>query len=408
MFAKKEITKNPVKMQKQPAKKIAFIDLQAQKIRLGNRVEEAVLRVLEHGHYIMGPEVFTLEKSLSEFCGAKHTITCANGTDALMLILMAKEVKAKDAIFVPSFTFAATAEVVALLGATPIFVDVLPNTYNIDPNSLEEGVKTAKKLGLHPKGVFAVDLYGQPADYDLLQNVCHSFNIELWADAAQSFGAEYKGIKVGTFGECTATSFYPAKPLGCFGDGGAVFTNDDALAEILISLRVHGQGHHKYDNVRIGMNGRMDTIQAAILIEKLSIFSEEISKRQAIAARYTTLINSTLMGLIDTPYILPETKSIFAQYTILLKQNYRESIIKTMTAHDIPTAVHYPKTLHQQPAYQHYPTAGQKDLPVSEDLASRVLSLPMHPYLSPQCQEKIVQVLQESCKKTAAQFQEVE
>jgi len=368
---------------------IALVDLQAQKKHLGNKIEKAIERVLNHGHYIMGPEIFELEKKLGEFCGAKHVLSCSNGTDALALILMAKEIKAGDAVLVPSFTFAATAEVVAFLGATPIFIDVLPDTFNIDPNEIEKGVLTAKRLGLKARALIAVDLFGQPANYEVIEAMCEQHGLWLLADAAQSFGASFRGRAVGTMGLCTATSFYPAKPLGCYGDGGAVFTDNDELAEILRSLRVHGEGHHKYDNIRIGVNGRMDTLQVAILIEKLSIFKEEIAERQIVAARYT----ERLKDLVQTPTVLPDLHSVFAQYTIVVENQSRDRIKESLAAQGIPTVIYYPKPLHCQTAYRDYPRAGESTLPVSEDLANRVLSLPIHPYLQAGTQDKIIEAL---------------
>lgn len=369
---------------------ISFIDLQSQKKRLDGRIERAINQVLEHGIYIMGPEVATLEKQLSEYCGAKHTITCSNGTDALALVLMAQGIKAGDAVFVPAFTFAATAEVVAFMGATPVFIDVLPDSFNIDPNNLEKGIGIAKELGLTPRALIAVDLYGQPADYDVLEKLCEKHGIWLMADAAQSFGASYKGRKVGTFGLATATSFYPAKPLGCYGDGGAIFTNDDNLAALLRSIRVHGQGSDKYDNVRVGVNGRLDTIQAAILIEKLAILEEEMLIRQKIAQHYS----DHLKEVVTVPVLSSNVTSAWAQYTICLKNQDREKVVKSLESKGIPTAIHYPKPLHKQLAFKHYPTAGT--LYISEMLAETVLSLPMHPYLDTELQTRIITGVKEA------------
>src|SRR5262245_45944379 len=278
-------------------KPMAFIDLDRQRLYLGDRMDRAIQRVLAHGNYIMGPEVRELEDALSIFCGAKHALTCSNGTDALGLILMALGVGANDAVFCPSFTFAATAEAVAWFGATPVFVDVNEDSFNMDAASLDAGVKAAKRKSLKPVGVISVDLFGQPADYDAIEATCKTHRLWLLSDAAQSFGASYKGRKVGTIGAATATSFFPAKPLGCYGDGGAVFTDDDDLIGILKSLRVHGQGHDKYDNLRIGFNGRLDTLQAAILLEKLRIFPEEIERREKVAVRY----NEKLAGIAHAP-----------------------------------------------------------------------------------------------------------
>jgi dTDP-4-amino-4,6-dideoxygalactose transaminase len=364
---------------------IEFIDLGAQRRRIGQRMDDAVLRVVHHGKYIMGPEVAELEKKLSAFCGAKHVLSCANGTDALGLGLMALNVKPGDAILCPSFTFAATAEVIAWYGATAIFVDVFEDTFNMDPKSLEAGIETAKRRGLKPVGVIPVDLFGQPADFDAIAPIARANNMWIMSDAAQSFGATYKDRKVGTMGQITTTSFFPAKPLGCYGDGGAVLTDDDKLIEVLRSLRVHGQGTDKYDNVRIGMNGRLDTIQAAVLIEKLAIFAEEIVARDKVANAY----NAALKDVAIVPVVKPGYTSVWAQYTIRLPGRDRDKIAAALKAQGVPTAIYYPKPLHVQTAYRDYPVAGN-GLPVSERLAKQVLALPMHPYLDEPTQARIV------------------
>lgn len=355
-----------------------FIDLKAQQERIRPQIDMAIKRVLDHGVYIMGPEVYELEKQLAEFCGAKHAITCANGTDALGLGLMAKNVKLGDAIFVPSFTFAATAEVVSWMGATPIFIDSLEDTYNMDPKSLQQGIQVAKKLGLNPVGIIPVDLFGQPADYDVIQEIADEHNLWVMADGAQSFGATHKNRKVGNIGDMATTSFFPAKPLGCYGDGGAIFTNDDELAAIIKSLRVHGQGADKYDNVRIGMNGRLDTIQAAILIEKLKIFSDELIFRQKTADAYS----QNLKDIVQVPFVMQNSSSAWAQYTIRLPKHIdRNKLIENLKELGVPTMVYYVKPLHLQTAYSHYPTATGVELPVCEMLANEVLSLPMSGYV---------------------------
>ncbi|MBS0185499.1 MAG: DegT/DnrJ/EryC1/StrS family aminotransferase [Proteobacteria bacterium] len=358
---------------------LPFIDLASQQKRIRPQVSEAFQRILDHGSYIMGPEVFELEKKLSQFCDAKHTISCANGTDALALVLMAKDVKPGDAIFVPSFTFAATTEVVAWMGATPVFIDVLKETFNMDPSSLKQGILKAKELGLKPTAIIPVDLFGAPADYDALESIAAENNLWILADAAQSFGATYKKRPVGTFGIATSTSFFPAKPLGCYGDGGAIFTDNDELAEKLISLRIHGQGKDKYDNIYIGMNGRLDTLQAAVLLEKLKIFPEELLSRQNAAVFY----HKALSSLVTTPFLLPDTTSSWAQYTLRLNSTIsRDKVVHELQNQGIPTAIYYVKPLHQQKAYQHYPTALGHHLPNSESLSKEVLSLPMHGYLT--------------------------
>ncbi|MCB8819822.1 DegT/DnrJ/EryC1/StrS family aminotransferase [Microvirga rosea] len=373
---------------------IAFIDLAAQRNRIGSAMDEAILRVVNHGGYIMGPEVKTLEAELSAFCGAKHVISCANGTDALAMVMMAKGVKPGDAVLCPSFTFAATAEVVAWLGATPIFVDVLEDTFNLDIVSLEAGLRTAKKLGLNPVGVIPVDLFGMPADYEPIEAFCKREGLWLMCDAAQSFGASYRGRKVGVIGDATTTSFFPAKPLGCYGDGGAIFTNDDELATVLRSIRVHGQGTEKYDNVRIGVNGRLDTMQAAVLIEKLKIFPSEIEARDRVATYY----NDNLRDVAVVPEVPEGYTSVWAQYTLRMAGFNREQFQADLKAAGIPTAVYYPKPLHQQTAYKGYPVAGN-GLPVSERLAAEVVSLPMHPYLTQDVQDRIIAAVKDALVK---------
>lgn len=370
---------------------IPFIDLAAQRQRLGKAIDDAVLNVVNHGGYIMGPEVKTLETDLAAFSGTRHAISCANGTDALALVLMAKGVKTGDAIFCPTFTFAATAEVIAWLGATPVFVDVREDTFNLDVASLEAGIKTAKTTGLKPVGVIPVDLFGQPADYDTIEPVCAREGLWMLCDAAQSFGAIYKGRKVGSIGLATSTSFFPAKPLGCYGDGGAIFTEDDEVAAVIRSLRVHGQGTDKYDNVRIGMNGRLDTMQAAILIEKLKIFPDEIVARDRIAKRY----NESLREMVIVPEVPKGLTSVWAQYTIRLRNFDRDALQDALKAAGVPTAIYYPKPLHQQTAYRRFPVAGN-GLPVSERLAAEVISLPMHPYLAEEVQDRIIAAVKDA------------
>jgi len=370
------------------AKPLRFIDLDQQRQFLGRSIEDAIGRVLEHGQYIMGPEIAELEQRLSEFCGAKHALTCSNGTDALALILMALGTGPGDAVFCPSFTFAATAEVVAWFGATPVFVDVHENSFNLDRASLEAALRTAKRRELKPVGVIAVDLFGQPADYDRIEPICSAHGLWLLDDAAQSFGASFNGRKVGTIGRATGTSFYPAKPLGCYGDGGAIFTDDDELADVIRSLRVHGQGADKYDNIRIGLNGRMDTLQAAILLEKLRIFPEEIARRNQIASRYT----AELASVARVPELIGGATSVWAQYTIAVPAQRRDRLAAGLKARGIPTAIHYAVPLHRQTAYRDYPIAGN-GLPISERLAQEVLSLPMHPYLTESDQDRVIEAV---------------
>lgn len=366
-------------------KPIPFIDLAAQRRRLGPAIDAAVARVMTHCQFIMGPEVRELEAKLAEFCGARHAISCASGTDALVLVLMAKGIGAGDAVFCPAFTFCATAEAAALVGATPVFVDVDAETFNTDTNSLARAVATAKKQGLKPKAVIPVDLFGLPADHDAVRKVADAEKLFVLDDAAQAFGATYKGKKLGRFGLATAASFFPAKPLGCYGDGGAVFTDDDALATIVKSIRVHGEGADRYDNVRIGMTGRLDTIQAAVLLEKLKIFPEEIEARQRIAARY----GAALSDIAIVPRVPSGYASAWAQYTIRLAPGRRGPLAEALKAEGIPTAVYYAKPLHRQEACKAYPVA-EGGLPVTERLADEVISLPMHAYLDAPTQDRIV------------------
>lgn len=368
--------------------KIPFIDLKAQQQHIRIELDSAIARVLDHGVYIMGPEVAELEQQLAAFCGVKYAITCSNGTDALALCLRAKQIGSKDAIFVPSFTFASTAEVVAWVGAIPIFIDVLPDTFNMDPKSLEQGIQTAKKLGLKPSGIIPVDMFGQPADYDAIQAIADQHQLWVLADGAQSFGALYKGKCVGNIGDMATTSFFPAKPLGCYGDGGAIFTNDEELAGVLKSLRVHGQGLDKYDNVRIGINGRLDTIQAAILLQKLKVFKEELQQRDKVAAHYS----QALGGLVSVPRVMEGVTSAWAQYTVRLpKAVDRGNLMKELNEVGVPTMVYYPKPLHLQTAYHGYPTATGGSLPICEELANTVCSLPMSGYLAHQDVKYVIQ-----------------
>jgi dTDP-4-amino-4,6-dideoxygalactose transaminase len=371
---------------------IEFIDLAAQRRRIGRSMEEAILRVVEHGKFIMGPEVDALERELARFSGAKHVVSCANGTDALGLALMVKDLKPGQAVLVPSFTFAATAEVVAWFGAVPVFVDVREDTFNMEAASLEAGIATAKRQGLEPAGIIPVDLFGLPADYDAILEIAAAHRLWVICDAAQSFGAAYKGHNVGTIGDITTTSFFPAKPLGCYGDGGAVFSEDEHTISVLKSLRVHGQGTDKYDNVRIGMNARLDTIQAAVLNEKLKIFAGEIEARNRIAAVY----NEELHDVVEVPRVPPALTSVWAQYTIRVPSDCdRDELAGRLKTAGVPTAIYYARPLHRQTAYRHCPIAGN-GLPISERLATQVLSLPMHPYLDLAAQDRVVRALRDA------------
>ncbi|HEY2248075.1 MAG TPA: DegT/DnrJ/EryC1/StrS family aminotransferase [Bradyrhizobium sp.] len=365
---------------------IPFIDLAAQRRRIGKSIDAAVARVMEHCQFINGPEVAQLEAALAALSGAKHVVTCASGTDALLMVLMAKGVGRGDAMLCPSFTFSATGEAVALTGATPVFVDVDEATFNMDAGSLKRGIAAARKAGLKPVGVIPVDLFGQSADHDAVAVVAEAEGLFVLDDAAQGFGASYRGRKLGTFGVATATSFFPAKPLGCFGDGGAIFTDDAGLAETLRSIRVHGQGADKYDNVRLGLTGRLDTMQAAVLIEKLKIFEDEIDARNAAADRYAR----GLGNIVAVPRLASGCTSVWAQYTIRLpKGTDRDGFAAALKAQGIPTAIYYPKSMHQQTAYRGFPVA-DGGLPVSERLSDDVISLPMHAYLVEATQDRII------------------
>jgi dTDP-4-amino-4,6-dideoxygalactose transaminase len=368
------------------AEPVPFIDLGAQRRRLGKSVDEAVSRVLAHCQFINGPEVTQLEAALAAFSGAKHVVSCASGTDALLMVLMAKGVGSGDAVLCPSFTFCATGEAVALTGATPVLVDVDEATFNIDAHSLKRGIATANSLGLRPRAVIPVDLFGQSADHDAIGVIAEAEGMFVLDDAAQAFGASYKGRRLGTLGLATATSFFPAKPLGCFGDGGAIFTDDAELAATLRSVRVHGQGSDKYDNVRLGLTGRLDTMQAAILLEKLKIFEDEIAARNKVAARYA----QGLGNVVSVPRLAAGCTSVWAQYTIRLPQGCdRDGFAAALKAQGIPTAIYYPKSMHQQTAYRDFPVADD-GLPVSERLSGDVISLPMHAYLDEPTQERII------------------
>jgi dTDP-4-amino-4,6-dideoxygalactose transaminase len=371
---------------------VPFIDIGAQRRRLGKSIDEAVTRVLTHCQFINGPEVTQLEALLADFSGAKHVVSCASGTDALLMVLMAKGIGRGDAVLCPSFTFCATGEAVALTGATPVFVDVDEATFNIDAASLKRGIATARQLGLKPRAVIPVDLFGQSADHAKIGAVADAEGLFVLDDAAQGFGASYKGRRLGSFGLATATSFFPAKPLGCFGDGGAIFTDDAELAQTLRSVRVHGQGSDKYDNIRLGLTGRLDTMQAAILIEKLKIFEDEIAARNAVAERYAR----GLGNLVTVPHLAAGCTSVWAQYTIRLpKGTDRDGFAAALKVQGVPTAIYYPKSMHQQTAYRDFPVA-EGGLPVCEKLSEDVISLPMHAYLDAPTQERIIAAVRDA------------
>ncbi len=364
---------------------IPFIDVAAQRRRLGGAIDAAVARVMGHCQFILGPEVRAFEADLAAFCGAKHVVTCASGTDALVLALRAKGIGHGDAVICPSFTFCATAEVVALVGATPVFVDVDAATFNIDAKGIAGAVAAAKRAGLTPKAVIPVDLFGLSADHAAVAAAVKAEDLFILDDAAQGFGATFNNRRLGSFGHATATSFFPAKPLGCYGDGGAVITDDGDLADIMRSLRMHGQGSDRYDNVRIGLASRLDTIQAAILIEKLKIFPDEIAARDRVARRYSEVLSD----VVTTPSVPAGMSSVWAQYTIRVSGNRRDALAAALKAEGIPTAIYYPIPLHRQQAYKHYPV-GDSGVAVSDRLAGEVISLPMHAYLDEPTQDRII------------------
>ncbi|MFH1911110.1 MAG: DegT/DnrJ/EryC1/StrS family aminotransferase [Pseudomonadota bacterium] len=383
-----------------------FIDLAAQQRLIAEKLNANIAKVLAHGQYINGPEVRELENALAVYVGVRHAVGCASGTDALLMALMALEIGPGDAVFTTPFTFIATAEVISLLGAMPVFVDIDPVTFNIDPAKLALAIQAVKSNDptlhpipltphsspLTPRCVIPVDLFGLPADYDEICAVAARHDLLVIEDAAQSFGGEYKGKKACAFGKIACTSFFPAKPLGCYGDGGMCFTDDDRLNEVLRSLRVHGQGSDKYENVRIGINGRLDTLQAAILLAKFSIFPEEIGLRQDVARRYTELLTPRSSRLTP-PAVSGDSKSAWAQYS-LLARNFAErtGLMAKLKEAGIPTAIYYPKPLHRQTAFT---SSGYRegDFPVSDDCASRIFSLPMHPYLAAEDQRRIADIL---------------
>jgi dTDP-4-amino-4,6-dideoxygalactose transaminase len=364
---------------------IPFIDVAAQRRRLGGRIDAAVARVLDHCQFILGPEVRELEAALAAFCGARHAVTCASGTDALLMVLMARGIGPGDAVICPSFTFCATAEAVALIGGTPVFADVDAETFNIAPDSAARAVAAARDAGLNPRMIIPVDLFGLPADFVSINALAAAENLFVLDDAAQAFGAMVGNRCLGTLGDAATTSFFPAKPLGCYGDGGAVFTDDDDMRDILVSLRTHGQGADRYDNVRIGLTARLDTVQAAVLIEKLKIFPEEIADRNRIARRYS----QHLADVVRVPAVLPQMTSVWAQYTIRVNAGSRDAFAAALKAHGVPTAIYYPKPLHRLEAYRHFP-ADPCGLPVCDLLAQEVISLPMHAYLDETTQDRII------------------
>lgn len=353
-----------------------FIDLKAQYTRIEQEINRRIKTVLEHGKYILGPEVQELEERLAAYVGVRHCIGVSSGTDALLISLMALGIGPGDEVIVPSFSFIATAEVILLLGSTPVFVDIDPRTYNIDPNRIREAIN--KKT----KAIIPVSLYGQCADFDEINKIAQKHQLSVIEDAAQSFGATYKGQKSCSLSLVGTTSFFPSKPLGCYGDGGAIFTNDDELAKAFKQIRAHGQDR-RYHHNKIGVNGRLDTIQAAIVLTKMEIFDQELNARSAVANNYGELLNDEVV----LPYIKSFNTSVFAQYTIRL--NNRDAVINSLAKREIPTAVHYPIPLNDQPIFAHLNSI----TPITKDLSKHVLSLPMHPYLEEEEQKRIVDTL---------------
>ncbi|MGB1946351.1 MAG: DegT/DnrJ/EryC1/StrS family aminotransferase [Candidatus Puniceispirillaceae bacterium] len=364
---------------------IAFIDLAQQQARIRDKIDAGLTAVLNHGAYIMGPEVSALESRLGDWTKATHNISCSSGTDALLLALHGLELQPGQGVIVPSFTFAASAEVMPTMGAIPIFAEVEADSFNLDPNKLEAALAAGKAANIDVVGIIGVGLFGQPANYDAIRTFANAHDLWLIDDAAQSFGAQWQGRPVGQLADVTCTSFFPAKPLGAYGDGGAVFTDDDKIADIIRSCRIHGMGKDKYENIRIGMTGRLDSMQAVVLDAKLDIFEEELVLRQAVADRYQTLIGD----VVDTPRLAAGATSSWAQYCIKLpKTSNRDHVIKHLGASGVPTAIYYPIPMHQQPPYKAFPQS-QCGLGVTLDLCRRVLALPMHPYLDEAQQQHI-------------------
>jgi len=369
-----------------------FIDLGAQRARIQDKLEKALVKVMNEGRYILGPEVAEFEKKLADYVGVKHVVTCANGTDALLIPLMASGIGRGDAVFVPSFTFAATAEVVALAGATPVFIDIDADTYNMDVASLETAIADVRREGvLTPKAIIPVDLFGQPALYDQINAIAVREGLFVIEDAAQAIGGQRDNTMCGAFSNVGSTSFYPAKPLGCYGDGGAMFTNDAELADVLRSIAFHGKGSSQYDNVRIGLNSRLDTMQAAVLLLKLELLPEEMDMRADVARRY----NELLGDVVKVPVLPDNVRSAWAQYAIETPK--RDAVRSRLQQEGIPSVIYYEKSLHLQKAYSAFPRVST-GLEVSETLPERILCLPMHPYLTQDDQERIARAIREAVK----------
>ena len=368
---------------------IPFIDLAAQQARIRDRIETGFGTVLDHGAYVMGPEVAAIEARLAEAAGSRHCVSCSSGTDALILALLAQGLRPGQGVIVPSFTFAASAEVMPVLGAMPVFAEVDPVTFNLDPASLPAAMAAARESGIEPVGIIGVGLFGQPADYAAISAFADAEGLWVVDDAAQSFGASLNRTPVGQLADITCTSFFPAKPLGCYGDGGAVFVDDDAKAELMRSCRVHGMGSNKYENIRIGMTARLDTLQAAVLDAKLDIFEDELDRRQTVADHYEALLD----GIAVPPRLAAGATSSWAQYTVKLPAGTdRDAVMAALKERGVPSAIYYPVPMHRQPPYQSYPVSGC-GMEVTADLCSRVLALPMHPYLDYAQQQQVAAAL---------------
>lgn len=366
-----------------------FIDLNAQYRHLKDRIDSRIQKVLDHGKFIMGPEVSELEEKLGEYVGVKHTITCANGTDALQLALMAMDIGPGDAVFCPTFTFFASAEAISFVGATPVFVDCDEETFNICPKDLENKIRNTNADGkLKAKAIMTVDLFGLPANYIAIKPLAEDYNLKIIEDAAQGFGGSINDQKAGSFGDISTTSFFPAKPLGCYGDGGAIFTDNDNYADLIRSYRVHGKGTNKYDNIRIGMNSRLDTIQAAILLEKLAVFPTELENRQKLARNYSTALRGS--NELSIPTFPKNYQSSWAQYT--LTSTKRDDFMTLLKEADVPSVIYYGKCMHEQTAYNSS-NHKKEDFPISVKSSEQVFSLPMHPYMEKADFERIMATL---------------
>ena len=366
-----------------------FIDLSKQLVYIREKINSRIQKVLDHGQFILGKEVFELEDLLAKYVNKKHCISCSSGTDALLIPLMAKNIGPGDAVITSPFTYIATAEVIAMLGATPVFADIYEQTFNINPENIEEAIAFAKKKKLKPKAIIPVDIFGLPARYRMIKEIAKKYKLFLIEDFAQAFGSKIGKKRAGSFGDVSSTSFYPAKPLGCYGDGGAIFTDDDKLADLMRSIRVHGGGKNKYQNIRIGLNGRLDTIQAAILLEKFKVFESELISRNKIANYYKKNINAQLIK----PYIPKNYLSSWAQFSILAKnEKDRKSILEKLSINKIPYAIFYEIPLHLQKVFS-YLNYKKNSFPIATDISKRIFSIPMHPYLSKREQNIIVEVL---------------